>query len=242
MIQNQVEYVTKFKSSGYKHIQAICSYLQDIKIGELISKLFSRTNPSLNSPEESQKEYESIKQVMQNIELAHKTSLTGAEGKFICCLSLLSLSSHLNDSQRKEIETVSSDVLKQYEQLRLLSSDYEFKYYLVSAELEKLKFSNSGPENQAHGFNMIKCVQNYENAIKSARNQGNCYVEALANELLGNLWNENKLEKYCMIHINEAVQLYKTWGATLKARNLEKQFYLDVSPSSSTFFNQLFYN
>ncbi|MDX1957957.1 MAG: AAA family ATPase [Leptospiraceae bacterium] len=103
--------------------------------------------------------------------------------------------------------------------------------------LRKFKsWSVSSPSNHAHKYKLLEAeyarlngkileaADFYEQAIQLARDSEYIQEEALANELCGKFFFEQKKEKIAKTYLAEAVYLYKSWGAIAKSRSLASQF------------------
>jgi histidine kinase len=93
------------------------------------------------------------------------------------------------------------------------------KYYLLKAELYRLK----GKHKQAENF--------YDKAIEAAYENGYINEAALANELAAKHYLQKKKHKFAAIYILEARNGYRRWGAVAKIRHLEEKYpkYLSLS-------------
>ncbi|MGE3727639.1 MAG: AAA family ATPase [Candidatus Sericytochromatia bacterium] len=91
-------------------------------------------------------------------------------------------------------------------------SNHSQKFLLVEAEMARIL----GHSDQA--------MTTYEQAIAQA--QANKYLndEALANELYGKFWLNRGQPKIAGLYLQEALRLYRYWGATEKAKQLEKKY------------------
>jgi histidine kinase len=91
-------------------------------------------------------------------------------------------------------------------------SNYQNKYELVQAE----KFRILGKYWEAVKF--------YDAAIKSAIENGLILEEALASELVGELYLSLDKSKIARVYLSDAYYAYKRWGANAKVKHLESQY------------------
>lgn len=91
-------------------------------------------------------------------------------------------------------------------------SNHRQKYQLVEAEMARILGQTE------------RAMVAYEQAIASA--QANKYLndEALSNELYGKFWLNRGQPKIAGLYLQEALRLYRYWGATEKAKQLEKKY------------------
>ncbi|MCP4130155.1 MAG: response regulator, partial [bacterium] len=92
------------------------------------------------------------------------------------------------------------------------TSNYQHKYYLISAELAHI----TGDDNEA--------MKLYDRAIKGASKNGFIQEEAIANECAAKFYQSMEMEKFASSYISEAYYCYKTWGAARKTKDLEKEY------------------
>ena len=88
--------------------------------------------------------------------------------------------------------------------------NFQHKYDLVAAETARVT-GNIGP-----------AMENYEQAIKGAGDNGFIHEEALANELYARLWQKRGNDRVAEIYMREARALYHRWGAGAKVSHLAK--------------------
>jgi signal transduction histidine kinase len=90
--------------------------------------------------------------------------------------------------------------------------NFHHKALLIEAEMCRIGNNN----DQAASF--------YEQAIKSARENGYLHMEAIAHELAAQFHLERGVERVAGLYLNEARRCYAAWGATGKVRQLEKDY------------------
>jgi PAS domain S-box-containing protein len=91
-------------------------------------------------------------------------------------------------------------------------SNFENRYALLAAEVARI-------DGQA-----LEAMRLYEQAIRSARENGFVQNEALANELAGRFYLDRSLEKNGYAHLRDAHACYALWGANGKVRHLEQLY------------------
>jgi PAS domain S-box-containing protein len=84
------------------------------------------------------------------------------------------------------------------------------KYALVAAEIARIEGRD------------LDSMRLYEQAIRAAHANGFVHNEALANELAGRFYLDRGLEKNGYAHLRDARDCYALWGASGKARQLER--------------------
>lgn len=105
--------------------------------------------------------------------------------------------------------------------------DYNHKSLLLKAELSRLK------------GNVKDAIFLYDSTIEDCKTNESILEQAIAHELVGNLWAKQGKEIYAKVHITEAHSLYCKWGVPLKIQDLEKKYvYLnknDLNATEATF-------
>lgn len=90
--------------------------------------------------------------------------------------------------------------------------NYLQKYYLVTAELERVR------------GNIIKAESAYEEAIRFSRTNGALHDLALSHELAGQFQLARGQNTAARAHLQEAQLTYRQWGAFAWAEQLEKRY------------------
>src|SRR5262247_2720410 len=90
--------------------------------------------------------------------------------------------------------------------------NFENRYALLAAEVARLDDQD------------LEAMRLYEQAIRSARENGFVQNEALANELAGRFYLDRRLEKNGYAHLRDAHACYALWGADSKVRHLEQLY------------------
>ena len=98
------------------------------------------------------------------------------------------------------------------------------------------KWSRYAPMNHLHRYHLVKaeCARidaklisaenNYEQAIKLARENRHLTEEALACELAGGFYAERQQERIAAHYLNDACYAYDRWGATAKVNELQTRY------------------
>jgi predicted ATPase/signal transduction histidine kinase len=101
---------------------------------------------------------------------------------------------------------------KLYKHVKHAPFNYEHKYWLVEAEIARVK---------GHS---LKAIQHYETAAKMAKSNGVPHIEAMINELCARHWLDIGQDQIAHIYIKNAKDLYDNWGATAKVEQLQKKY------------------
>ena len=91
-------------------------------------------------------------------------------------------------------------------------TNFENRYALLAAEVARIDGQD------------LEAMRLYEQAIRSARENGFVQNEALANELAGRFYLDRSLEKNGYAHLRDAHACYALWGADSKVRHLERLY------------------
>ncbi|MEW5957757.1 MAG: ATP-binding sensor histidine kinase [Chloroflexota bacterium] len=117
---------------------------------------------------------------------------------------------------------------------RKTQRDYGQKLNELCAQMEF--WADNCPENFRHPFLLLaaerakikgrpeQAMALYEQAIRSARENGFRQNEALANELYARFWLERGNEKIAQLYLAEARFGYEQWGALAKVKDLEERY------------------
>jgi PAS domain S-box-containing protein len=133
--------------------------------------------------------------------------------RFYDSLSRLRLYKSFTENEREEtLKRVESNQLR----MRLWSENapmnFQHKYDLVAAETARVT-GNIGP-----------AMENYEQAIKGAKENEFIHEQALANELYARFWQQRGNDRIAEMYMREARILYHQWGADAKVRHLESRY------------------
>ena len=116
------------------------------------------------------------------------------------------------NKQKQYDEILKSDRERLKLQAQNCPDNFEYKYRLLEAEASRIE----GRHYEALNF--------YEGAIESAHEYKYTNGEALANEYLARYWMETGKERYAALHLELAMDLYKSWGALGKVSALVEEF------------------
>jgi PAS domain S-box-containing protein len=136
-----------------------------------------------------------------------------AEFRFYGALShAASCDSALPDQRQQHFEALTTH----HRQLEIWAEhcpeNFENRTALVGAEIARIE----GRE--------LDAMRHYEQAIRSARQNGFVHNEAVANELAGRFYLECGLEKNGFAHLHDARACYALWGADGKVRQLDRLY------------------
>lgn len=141
-----------------------------------------------------------------------------------CLLLIYKIDKTANQSIKKKLLTYLHAKLRLFELWQsTVPENYTCKLELLRAEVNRLyKFRT-------------KAWDNYEKAIESARKNEFYQHLAFINERCARFWLNSNRQKIAIPYLEEAVQYYKKWGATLKLKLLETEF---VSEAPHVFISQ----
>jgi PAS domain S-box-containing protein len=124
-------------------------------------------------------------------------------------LLLAAIADRCDDNERASIL---SDLDGLRERMRIWAenapANFRHQFHLLQAEYLRLQ----GDWDEAAKY--------YEHAIKEAQEQGYVNIAALACEHAGRLWLRRDRSRLAMAYMQEAIQLYREWGADGKCRQL----------------------
>jgi len=136
----------------------------------------------------------------------------------------LALTALIPNMESKRTSALLRVLMNQW-QLRIWSKNapenYLHKYYLVTAELERVR------------GNAIKAEFAYEEAIRLSRTNGALHDLALSHELAGQFQLARGQNTAGYAHLQEARRTYRQWGALAWVEQLEKR-YADIFVDAST--------
>lgn len=96
-------------------------------------------------------------------------------------------------------------------------------------------WADNAPQNFAQQYDLLHAemsriqghyddaIVHYERAIKASHEQDFINMEALANELCGRYWLQREQPRVAASYLRQATDLYRSWGAHAKARQLGGQ-------------------
>ncbi len=142
-----------------------------------------------------------------------RTSLNEATHHFYHALTLTALYPQAPDGQQQEFMQTLAGKLKR---LKLWAENcpenFQNRYLLVLAELARIEARE------------LDAMRLYDQAIKSARDNGFIQNEGIANELAARFYLERGFEKIAGTYLRDARYCFFTWGALGKVRQLERQY------------------
>lgn len=95
---------------------------------------------------------------------------------------------------------------------QLVPVNFAHRYYLLDAEILAIQGKSE------------KAIGRFDQAIRTARENGHIHEAALANECCGRYWISKGQSRTGMIYLREALEGYREWGCILKERLLQEEF------------------
>ncbi|HQW01058.1 MAG TPA: serine/threonine-protein kinase PknK, partial [Saprospiraceae bacterium] len=114
--------------------------------------------------------------------------------------------------KRKYISRVKGNMSKLKTWARFAPENYQHKYDLLQAELLRVK----GQANEARPI--------YDKAIAGASNNDYIHEEALAYELTGRFYIQQKSEDLATFYLKASYNAYREWGGEAKLRQMEQLY------------------
>jgi PAS domain S-box-containing protein len=136
-----------------------------------------------------------------------------SDTEFIFIKSLINAG--IYDEMTEDEKKTAMDFMNKSCELLLLKSEtapqnHLSRYYLIQAEIKRLEKNNE------------KASYYYDKAVASAAEYGFLQIEALANELCAQFWKGLGKEKLSRPYLEDALEAYENWGASVKAKSIEK--------------------
>ncbi|NTS78728.1 response regulator [Catenovulum sp. SM1970] len=126
-----------------------------------------------------------------------------------------------------ELDDTKSKVINNLRQIisweKNCPSNFSHKRLLIEAELACL---DNRPDTASHYYDM---------AINEAQEAGFMQYTALSNELASAFWQRQKRTKFARVYLDDAYQAYKSWGASAKLNQLEKEAFWLTKQTESQF-------
>ncbi len=136
-----------------------------------------------------------------------------SQQNFYYSLALLAHCGELSSSDRAlALEQVAKNQAMMQQWAELAPCNFAHKYELIEAERYRVL-------GQA-----LDAMDAYDRAIIGAKQYGYVHEEALANELAAEFYFWRGKEKIAQTYLNECYYSYGLWGATLKLKDLEKNY------------------
>ncbi len=127
-------------------------------------------------------------------------------------LTLLALYPNAGTKKRKYLSRVRSNMGKLKTWAKFAPENYQHKYDLLKAELYRV----SGKYNNARLV--------YDKAISGASLHKYIHEEALANELAGRFYMEQKSDELAEFYLKASYNAYREWGADAKLHHMEQVY------------------
>ncbi len=140
---------------------------------------------------------------------------------FYHALALFGLWEDASAEEREEYSKTTLDSLRELKMWADLCPDnFSQKYFLVLAEQARVQ------------GDLQSCIKLYDDAIAAAARNGFLADEALANDFCARFWLARGNEKIGAVYLNEAVKLYRVWGALARVKDLEGRHGHLLKPAS----------
>jgi PAS domain S-box-containing protein len=163
--------------------------------------------------------YGQYEEALEHATLAAPTMVTvsalpvGATHHFYRALTLAALHRHSPSAQKGELEAGLAHELKKLAHwAESCPENYQNRHALVAAEAARI----AGRD--------LEAMRLYDEAIRSARDNGIVANEALAFELAAEFYRERGHELIADTYLSQACARYARWGAHGKVRQLERKF------------------
>ncbi len=162
----------------------------------------------------------------QEIALEGEAYINGVAGYNVFALfyfyqSLTLLTNFNQNSVEKQAQILEKVTLNQekiHHWATYAPMNFLHKYYLVEAEKNRVLDQK------------LEAIENYEKAIKLARENNYLQEAGLSNELLGKFYLSWGKEKIAKIYLSDAYYYYSCWGAKAKINDLEKKYPQLITP------------
>jgi hypothetical protein len=140
----------------------------------------------------------------------------------------LSIAAVYQDAPPDRQKTLLEDLKVHWKQLKewaqICPGTFGDKYSLVSAELARIEARD------------VDAMSLYEEAIRSARENGFVQNEGIANELAARFYFKRGFDKIGQVYLRDARSCYQRWGALGKVRQLDQSYphWLEPVPTQVT--------
>jgi signal transduction histidine kinase/serine/threonine protein kinase/DNA-binding NarL/FixJ family response regulator len=146
--------------------------------------------------------------------------------RFCCFYSIALLRSrNLRECEKEQLEATEQKIAENLEIItqwaKSAPENYNSELFLVQAEMARYK------------ENSHECLKFYRKAVLHAREFGLLPMEALAEELLADWWQQEGGTDYALIHAKRAINCYNAWGAEYKANDLYHNYFSTDRESES---------
>ncbi len=130
----------------------------------------------------------------------------------LSCLALLESTESSEADKTKYLEQITKNQEKMKVWAENCPANYGHKYYIVEALLAETK------------GDIVKVLEEFNKAIKLAKEHEYILEEAFANEFFAKFWMKTGNELYANVHLQEAHYAYKRWGCEPKVKQLEEKY------------------
>ncbi|OJJ15985.1 hypothetical protein BKI52_35010 [marine bacterium AO1-C] len=140
--------------------------------------------------------------------------ISATEGVFYIALHLLAVYDNREKAQQAQDLVLIDEVIQKMEKWALdAPTNFRARHLFLLAEKAHLVEQKQ-----------FDAIDLYEMAIEEAHRTEYLYLEAMVHERLANFWLQHKKESYARLHLKQAAQLYKGWGAKAKVKMMQEQF------------------
>lgn len=142
------------------------------------------------------------------------TLINVVEGVYYVALHLLAVYPNRGEQQQAQDLIIINKALAQLENWAIdAPMNFNARYLLVLAEKTNLIEQKQ-----------FEAIDLYKQAIAEAHRTEFLYLEAIAHERIASFWTTYRKESYAKLHIQQAYQLYKGWGATAKTAIMKEKY------------------
>jgi PAS domain S-box-containing protein len=147
----------------------------------------------------------------EEMKLAVMNLAIQATHHFYHALTLTALYPKVDAVTQQEFSEMLEEMLKKYKHWAgNCPENFQNRYALISAEVSRIQGKD------------LDAMYLYEEAIRSAKENGFIQQEAIANELAGQFYKARGFEKIAESYLRDAYSCFKHWGADGKVRQLEE--------------------
>ncbi len=159
----------------------------------------------------------------EKLTLAIAGFVTSGEYHFYAPLVFLKqLPSMEKEQQKLYWERVKTHQQKLKSWAKQCPQNFQHKYFLLQAEIYRVH------------CNFANAIENYDKAIKAAKENNFIHEEALATELYAKFYLDWSKEEIAEIYMQKAYYCYLKWGAKAKTDDLEKSYPQMLAPILKT--------
>ncbi len=189
------------RCENHRNIQVICIYNIMKTFALFILEKYSEAETSF---------LEAEKRILS---VAVQGLLPYSEHRFIQCLLILHKYRSASEEEKKEYSIILD---QNAEQLKIWSENcpenYIFKYYLVMAEMSRLKNDT------------LSALNYYDKAVEYSEKSSSSMFQAVALEVSAKFWNRQGRLRLSKPYMMESLYTYRIWGADFKTSELRRKY------------------